>query len=96
MLDGGARYQVISSLIRETINCGKSMLATSFAFGDDLGRNSNEGNTIFNFIQKDRLLAAVCFCLHPALFFCLICRFQKMQWNSCYILVVLSACVKIC
>ncbi|PIN12837.1 Conserved WD40 repeat-containing protein [Handroanthus impetiginosus] len=62
MLDGGARFHVIASLIRETINFGKSMLATSIMGSDDLsdfGSNSREGNTIFNFIQKDRLLGAV-------------------------------------
>ncbi|GFP89566.1 beach domain-containing protein lvsc [Phtheirospermum japonicum] len=62
MLDGGARFHVISSLVRETINCGKSMLATSIMSGDvlsDLGGNSKEGNTVFGFIQKDRLLGAV-------------------------------------
>ncbi|KAK6116093.1 hypothetical protein DH2020_008362 [Rehmannia glutinosa] len=62
MLDGGARFHVISRLIRETINCGKSMLATSIMGSDDLpdlGSNSKEGNTVFNFIQKDRLLGAV-------------------------------------
>ncbi|KAL0392385.1 UNVERIFIED_CONTAM: BEACH domain-containing protein B [Sesamum radiatum] len=62
MRDGGARFHVISSLIRETINCGKSMLATSIMGSDDLSdfaNNSKEGNTIFDFIQKDRLLGAV-------------------------------------
>ncbi|KAI3460067.1 hypothetical protein Pfo_016730 [Paulownia fortunei] len=62
MLDGGARFHVISSLIRESINCGKSMLATSMMGSDDLSdlsSNSKEGNTVFNFIQKDRLLGAV-------------------------------------
>ncbi|KAG8369183.1 hypothetical protein BUALT_Bualt15G0124700 [Buddleja alternifolia] len=64
MLDGGARFHVVSSLIRETINFGKSMLATSILGSDelsDLGSNPKEGNTIFNFIQKDRLLGAVSF-----------------------------------
>ncbi|KAL8030230.1 hypothetical protein ABFX02_14G273200 [Erythranthe guttata] len=62
VLDGGARIHVLSSLIRETISCGKSMLATSIMGSDDLsdlGSNSKEGNTIFNFIQKDRLLGAI-------------------------------------
>lgn len=64
MLDGGVRIHVISRLIRETISCGKSMLATSIMDSDDLsdlGSKSKEGNTILNFIQKDRLLGAVCF-----------------------------------
>ncbi|XP_051118042.1 BEACH domain-containing protein B isoform X2 [Andrographis paniculata] len=62
ILDGGARFHVISSLIRETISCGKSMLASSVMDGDDLpdlSCSSKEGNSIFNFIQKDRLLSAV-------------------------------------
>ncbi|KAH6788519.1 binding protein [Perilla frutescens var. frutescens] len=63
MLDGGVRIHVISRLIRETINCGKSMLATTImSSGDDfsdLGSKSREGNSILNFIQKDRLLGAV-------------------------------------
>ncbi|XP_047961281.1 BEACH domain-containing protein B isoform X2 [Salvia hispanica] len=62
MLDGGVRIHVISRLIRETINCGKSMLATSIMDSDDLsdlGSTSKEGNSILNFIQKDRLLGAV-------------------------------------
>lgn len=59
MLDGGVRIHVISSLIRETINCGKSMLAASIMGSDDLSSKSKEGNSILNFIQKDRLLGAV-------------------------------------
>ncbi|XP_042020550.1 BEACH domain-containing protein B-like isoform X1 [Salvia splendens] len=62
MLDGGVRIHVISRLIRETINCGKSMLATSIMDSDDLsdlGSTSKEGNSILNFIQKDRFLGAV-------------------------------------
>ncbi|KAK4483931.1 hypothetical protein RD792_011140 [Penstemon davidsonii] len=62
ILDDGARFHVISSLVRETINCGKSMLATSIMDSNDLsdiGSISKEGNSIFNFIQKDRLLGAV-------------------------------------
>ncbi|KAL6578417.1 hypothetical protein OROMI_010745 [Orobanche minor] len=62
MLDGGARFHVISRLIRETINCGKSMLAINIMGSDDLsdpGSNSKEGNTVLSFIQKDRLLGAI-------------------------------------
>lgn len=66
MLDGGVRIHVISRLIRETISCGKSMLATAIMGSSsddlsDLGSKSKEGNTILNVIQKDRLLGAVCF-----------------------------------
>lgn len=62
MLDDGARIHVISHLIRETINCGKSMLATSIMDRDGLSDsscNSKEGTSIRNLIQKDRLLSAV-------------------------------------
>lgn len=65
MLDGGVRIHVISRLIRETISCGKSMLATAIMGSSDelsdLGSKSKEGNSILNVIQKDRLLGAVCF-----------------------------------
>lgn len=65
MLDGGVRIHVISRLIRETISCGKSMLATAIMGSSDelsdLSSKSKEGNTILNVIQKDRLLGAVCF-----------------------------------
>lgn len=61
MLDGGVRIHVISSLIRETINCAKSMLAMNMGSEDvsDFGSKSKEGNSVLNFIQKDRLLGAV-------------------------------------
>ncbi|KAA8528370.1 hypothetical protein F0562_035725 [Nyssa sinensis] len=61
-LDDGARFHVISQLIRETVNCGKSMLATSIVGRDDSsdsGSNPKETGTIHNLIQKDRVLAAV-------------------------------------
>lgn len=62
MLDDGARFHVISHLIRETVNCGKSMLATSIAGRDDSsdsGSNLKESGTVQNLIHKDRVLAAV-------------------------------------
>ncbi|KAK4792509.1 hypothetical protein SAY86_022944 [Trapa natans] len=61
MLDDGARFHIISHLIRETVNCGKSILATSIAGRDsssNLGSNSKEG-AIHSLIQKDRVLSAV-------------------------------------
>ncbi|XAR62070.1 hypothetical protein NMG60_11016665 [Bertholletia excelsa] len=61
MLDDGARFHVISHLIRETVNCSKSMLATSIMGRDestDLGSNPKETGTLQNLIQKDRVLAA--------------------------------------
>lgn len=62
VLDDGARLHVISHLIRETINCGKSMLATSIVGRDDssdTGSNSKDTSSIHSIIQKDRVLAAV-------------------------------------
>ncbi|XP_010254571.1 PREDICTED: BEACH domain-containing protein B isoform X2 [Nelumbo nucifera] len=62
MLDDGARFHVISHLIRETVNCGKSMLATGIVGRDDSsdsGSNVKEANTFHGLIQKDRVLTAV-------------------------------------
>lgn len=62
MLDDGARFHVISHLIREVVNCGKSMLATSIAGSNDSsesGSHAKETGSIQNLIQKDRVLAAV-------------------------------------
>ncbi|BFG19464.1 hypothetical protein CerSpe_057380 [Prunus speciosa] len=62
MLDDGARFHVISHLIRETVNFGKSMLATSIMGREDSldsGNNIKEAGSIHNLIQRDRVLAAV-------------------------------------
>ncbi|KAL5988451.1 hypothetical protein ACLOJK_036215 [Asimina triloba] len=61
-LDDGARFHVISHLIRETVNCGKSMLATTISGRDDSsdsGSNIKEAGSIDNLIQKERILSAV-------------------------------------
>ncbi|VFQ86787.1 unnamed protein product [Cuscuta campestris] len=61
MLDDGARFHVIAHLIRETVNSGKIMLATSIAGRDDSSDSSSygkEGSSIHNLIQKDRVLSA--------------------------------------
>ncbi|CAN8244848.1 unnamed protein product [Cochlearia groenlandica] len=61
-LDGGARFHVISHLIRETVSCGKSILATTGMSKDDSsdsGRIFKEMGSIQNLIHKDRVLAAV-------------------------------------
>ncbi|KAF5183051.1 Beach domain-containing protein b [Thalictrum thalictroides] len=61
-LDDGARFHVISRLIRETVNTGKSMLATSIAAKDDLSDSSSnmkEAGNIHTLIQKDRVVASV-------------------------------------
>ncbi|XP_027772213.1 BEACH domain-containing protein B isoform X3 [Solanum pennellii] len=60
-LDDGARFHVIAHIIRETVNCGKLMLATSIVSRDDSvesGSSTKEGSTIHNLIQKDRVLSA--------------------------------------
>ncbi|XP_057974811.1 BEACH domain-containing protein B isoform X2 [Malania oleifera] len=62
MLDDGARFHVISHLLREAVSCGKSILATSIAGRDDSsdsGSNRRETGAIHNLIQKDRVLAAI-------------------------------------
>ena len=61
MLNDGARFHVISHLIRETVNCGKSLFALSILGRDDSdsGSNLKESGSIQNLIQKDRVLAAV-------------------------------------
>ncbi|XP_022773061.1 BEACH domain-containing protein B-like isoform X4 [Durio zibethinus] len=62
MLDDGARFHVIAHVIRETVNSGKSMLATSMVGRDDSFDSSSyskEMGSIHNLIQKDRVLSAV-------------------------------------
>lgn len=60
-LNDDARFHVVSHLIRETVNCGKSMLASTIMGKDDSdsGSNFRELGSIHNLIQKDRVLAAV-------------------------------------
>ena len=63
MLDDGARFHVIAHVIRETVDSGKSMLATSIVGRDDSfdsSSHSKETGSIHNLIQKDRVLSAVC------------------------------------
>lgn len=61
MLDDGARFHVISHLIRETVNCGKSILVTSIMGREESSDSgsSKGGSTLQNIIQKDRVLSAV-------------------------------------
>ncbi|KAK8597059.1 hypothetical protein V6N12_065535 [Hibiscus sabdariffa] len=61
-LDDGARFHVIAHVIRETVNSGKSMLATSLICRDDLfdsSSQSRETGSFHNIIQKDRVISAV-------------------------------------
>lgn len=60
--DDGARFHVISHLIRETVNCGKFVLATSIIGRDDasdLGSNPKEPSTIQNLIQNEQVITAI-------------------------------------
>lgn len=62
MLDDGTRFHVISHLIRETVNGGKSLLATSIIGSNDSsdpGSAAAEMGAVHNLIQKDRVLIAV-------------------------------------
>ncbi|XVE60616.1 hypothetical protein DITRI_Ditri05aG0142300 [Diplodiscus trichospermus] len=62
MLDDGARFHVIAHVIRETVNSGKSLLATSLVDRDDSFDSRShlkETSSIHNLIQKDRVLSAV-------------------------------------
>lgn len=62
MLDDGARFHVISHLILETLNFGKSMLVSSILGREEsfeVSSNAMDAGSIFNLIQKDRVLAAV-------------------------------------
>ncbi|KAK6245788.1 hypothetical protein SCA6_008878 [Theobroma cacao] len=62
MLDDGARFHVIAHVICETVNSGKSMLATSMVGRDDSFDSSShlkETGSIHNLIQKDQVLSAV-------------------------------------
>lgn len=61
MLDDGTRFHVISHLIRETVSCCKSLLATSMMGRDDssdLGGVPPDMGAVHNLIQKDRVLVA--------------------------------------
>lgn len=62
MLDDGARFHVISHLIRETVNCGKSILATSIVARDDSsdsGSNAREAGKSHSLIQKERVISSI-------------------------------------
>jgi len=62
MLDDGTRFHVISHLIRETVSCCKSLLATSIMSRDDssdLGGMPPDVGAVHSLIQKDRVLIAV-------------------------------------
>ncbi|RLN08296.1 BEACH domain-containing protein B [Panicum miliaceum] len=59
-LDDGARFQVMSHLILETVIYGKPMLATSASGRDDCteANVNKEAGFILSHVQKDRVLAA--------------------------------------
>ncbi|CAN1248861.1 BEACH domain-containing protein B [Linum perenne] len=61
-LDDGARFHVVSHLIREGLNYGKSLLAASMVNMDDSSdpaSNSKDMSSIHNLFQKDMVQAAV-------------------------------------
>ncbi|KAK9758397.1 hypothetical protein RND81_01G226800 [Saponaria officinalis] len=61
MLDDGTRFHVMSHLIRETVSCCKSLLATSIIGSNeslDPGSAPAEAGAVHNLIQKDRVLLA--------------------------------------
>lgn len=64
MQDDGARFHIISHLLLETMNSAKALLATSILFKEEsyeASSNMKEASYILNIIQRDRVLAAVCF-----------------------------------
>lgn len=70
-LDDSARFHVFSHLILETIIYGKSMLVTNILERDDsVDVNNKETGFILSFIQKNRVLAAVCI-FAPSPYLCL-------------------------
>lgn len=59
-MDNGARYLVVSQLIRETMEGGKNMLATSLADKDKTcEENSTSEFPLHNLLQQDRVMSAV-------------------------------------
>lgn len=59
-MDNGARYLVVSQLIRETMEGGKNMLATSLADKDKTREeNSTSEFPLHNLLQQDRVMSAV-------------------------------------
>lgn len=68
LLNNDVRIHVISHLIRETVSCCKSILATSIISTDDSLDTSaflKETGYIHNLIQKERVTAAVSyFCVY--------------------------------
>lgn len=63
MLEDSARFQLISLLIRETVTCGKSLLASSVVTMEeslDPGCKDKETSNIKSLIQADKVLSAVC------------------------------------
>uniref|UniRef100_A0A7N0VH18 BEACH domain-containing protein B n=1 Tax=Kalanchoe fedtschenkoi TaxID=63787 RepID=A0A7N0VH18_KALFE len=62
MLEDGARFHVVSHLIRETLTCGKCLLALSIVSMDDSSDHGNsvkETSVIHNLIQADKVLSAI-------------------------------------
>jgi len=58
-LDDGARIHVVSRLIQETINIGKSMLATSLVEKGKKLESTISESSVQSLLQRDRVVAAV-------------------------------------
>ncbi|KAL3684694.1 hypothetical protein R1sor_002716 [Riccia sorocarpa] len=59
-LDDGARFHVVSQLIRETMDLGKNMLASTLANKDVQDEGSNSGDSALqNLLQRERITSAV-------------------------------------
>ncbi len=90
-LDDGARSHVMSPLIFEILVQGKSLLATNMLARDDSTEvNSNkDSGYVLNFVQKDRVLAAVCTCQCFSLqTFCAFSKIQKRLQYGSYIVTI--------
>lgn len=90
-LDDGARSHVMSPLIFEILVQGKSLLATNMLARDDSTEvNSNkDSGYVLNFVQKDRVLAAVCICQCFSLqTFCAFPKIRKRLQYGSYIVTI--------
>lgn len=97
-LDDGARSHIMSPLIFEILVQGKSLLATNMLARDDSTEvNSNkdsgyvlkDSGYVLNFVQKDRVLAAVCICQCFSLqTFCAFPKIRKRLQYGSYIVTI--------
>jgi hypothetical protein len=62
-MDDGARFHVVSQLIRETVEIAKSMLATSMVDKEKLQESTPSESSVHSLLQRDRVASAVQFLL---------------------------------